>query len=460
MKSGEYEGIWWLPKKTKFKTRGKLTISSEELTLEIKGHLQDLNRILGRRPSRHVGLISGQLDDGRFITLHNSTLFFFGGSPLSTKYTVDYVFEGVHFKKIKDINSKTVTIVFKNLDEWSAISGFNFKPPFLIGDKVLVKYTNPKTIRKRIGDNMEFELHTHNTHGGIHFPVHEIHLKQESFLKIHSRSNMTLQEITEVIRSLQNFFTFALGVPFHPVSMALEIDGSIIPKKDYNVKYADLIYRTITSTLPESKIHESRVYFRYPEIKRRLSSILTNWFEKKEDLEPIFRLYFATIYNRNMYLEQEFLYLAHAIEAYHRLTMKNYDLPKRQHKNRLKIIERSLPTRYKDWTVDKLQFSNEPTLNTRLLEIIQKYSYVLGNSSSTNAENFTKKFRWTRNYLTHYDNMLRDKSLKGSKLGEFNHKLGMILDLILLSEIGFKKNEIKSKLQNKMRNYGIRKIIE
>ena len=54
----------------------------------------------------------------------------------------------------------------------------------------------------------------------------------------------------------------------------------------------------------------------------------------------------------------------------------------------------------------------------------------------TNAAN-------TRNYLTHYDPKLKDKSVRNEELYNLIKKLELLAELCLLTEIGFSSKELK-----------------
>ena len=47
--------------------------------------------------------------------------------------------------------------------------------------------------------------------------------------------------------------------------------------------------------------------------------IIRRWFEYHERLEPALNLYFAVIFNRSLYSNHRFLFLAQALEVYHRI---------------------------------------------------------------------------------------------------------------------------------------------
>jgi hypothetical protein len=191
--------------------------------------------------------------------------------------------------------------------------------------------------------------------------------------------------------------------------------------------------------------------FTFKDISDRFEVFLRNWFEKADLLEPVYNLCFGTLYNPRMYLEHKFLNMVQAIEAYHRRTMKNFELTEEQHKKRIEEILNAVPLEHKDWLENKLAYSNEPNLRKRLKEILEKFADVLDEFIPDN-DSFIHKVATTRNYLTHYDERLKELSVEGEELYHFTQKLKILLEICLLKELGFTSDNIKS-LISKNRRY-------
>jgi hypothetical protein len=180
-------------------------------------------------------------------------------------------------------------------------------------------------------------------------------------------------------------------------------------------------------------------------IKDEFNTILRKWFAKAEVLSPIFNLYFGMLYNSDMYLEQKFSNLIQAIESYHRRTRINTEIEPDEHRKRITSIIESIDTQYKEWLENRLTYSNEPHLRRRLSELIDECGKLINISSSKKKKSFISKVCDTRNYFTHDDVSLTDKSAKGIELLHICSKLKIILEFNLLKEIGF-SNELAFKL--------------
>jgi hypothetical protein len=125
--------------------------------------------------------------------------------------------------------------------------------------------------------------------------------------------------------------------------------------------------------------------------------------------------------------------------------MKNYELEEDQDKKRMLEIINSIPTEYREWLEGRLTYSNEPTLRRRLREIFDKYSDVLSKYIE-NKDDFMNKVVVTRNYLTHYDAHLKEHAADGEELYHISEKLRLLIEICLLTELGFDPIKIKTLL--------------
>ena len=456
MKFGDYEGTWWLPDDPKQKIPGKLIISSEDIILELKGSFatrSDFYKI--------YDIILGKLDNAKTITLHDCFLFSSGSTEgiHRSRYNTHYIFEGVHFHRKKDIKFHEIRLVFDHLNEWIGKSNFDIGDYFS-SDNIEIKYTNTPPIKNKINSNLELEVFSGLNRGSLHFPVTEINLKQTSYIGIKSKKLLSLDETIKIVGGLQNFLTFALNCVVKPLFIGANFNKKNTTRGQFDPEFCDITYLTVTSTLPTSSFNRTRVYFQLSEVEDKIGKLLNNWLKLESKLDVVTQSYFTIIYSSVMYNTQKFLYLAKSIEGYHRLTMNNQVISKSEHKKRIKEIRDSLPLQHKKIVMEKLSFLNEPTLNTRLLEIVDKFDFVLGKSTTKKVEKFTQIFRHTRNSNTHLGTNVGKKKLNDSQMTKFNLRLLIMLEMIFLDYIGFTNNEIKLKMKNRIRYTFLKQIIE
>ena len=175
----------------------------------------------------------------------------------------------------------------------------------------------------------------------------------------------------------------------------------------------------------------------------------------------MFDLYFSTLYNPHLYTESTFLSLIQAIETYHRRRFGGkYQADKKYkenlYRNFIEAIPESTNRDFKQSLINgKLKYANEYSLRKRLKELIK---YLIGNDlgflvNKASYKAFINKVYNTRNYLTHYDESLRRKAVKGNELFTLTVRLRAILEIFLLEELGFKPDSIREIILN---NRGLR----
>ena len=124
--------------------------------------------------------------------------------------------------------------------------------------------------------------------------------------------------------------------------------------------------------------------------------------------------------------------------------------PRAIHRKKLKEIYDTTPKDYLAWLKTVLGFTNRKTLAMRLKEITDIYPEVV-KARSGNQTRFIKNVKDTRNYYTHYDPSLEGKAAMGGRLRGLSVTLGLLLEGILLHEIGFEITRVKEIQKNRKR---------
>ena len=178
-------------------------------------------------------------------------------------------------------------------------------------------------------------------------------------------------------------------------------------------------------------------------------------FGNLKEIEPIINLFLESFYSINeKFNENKFLNMIHALETFHRRLRKNNVLNKKDFKLKISSILFAVPEEQKDWLKERLNFANEPTLNSRLTELISEIiDYKIIQKIIVNENIFIKQIRDTRNYYTHYNSSLEKKALKGSNLYYSTMKLRVILIIHLLLLLGLKKEAIEKIIERNEHKY-------
>ena len=404
IKEFEYKGKWWLPDKPEEQISGTLKYSP------VNGAILDLIESFKKNRDRNLllqpDIILGNSSDDEEITLHKCFETSFNISSrgfTSSSFYANIVIIGQHFPKPKDIKFRNLSVNYQYFEEWSKIGVFSYhRNPGETFKKYEVKYEAPEPVEAKI-DNFKISFaHNFNVSGDW---LREVNLKRTTFIKIEPEHELHFEEYQNILYHLQNFLSLATMRAIYPLSIkaTTEQNKIISPFSNGKLHYPsiDIFYNVMGKEDLSKKLTHYDMLFTFEDISGQFETYIQNWFGKADKLKPVYDLFFGTLYNPSMYLEQKFLSLVQAIETYHRRTMKNFELPEEKHEKRIKEILDTAPEMYKNWLRWKLKYTNEPPLKQRIKDILEAYSEVLDGFIS-DKKSFVDKTVDTRNYLTHY----------------------------------------------------------
>jgi len=428
-----YDGLWWHPENPEKKISGALNFTLDDgAKLNLIGSFGTVSDFFQGDIERHDAIL-GISPAGHKISIYNSikinSKYSASGFTVDS-YIVPLVFIGEHFNKLNDVKFKSLNIVYSHLDAWVNISGFKFE---LEPNEYTIKYKKPDSVCATLRDcNVSIGFNVSGPDWSI--VQKSTRINQESVITIDFMVEKTFDECLDVIYLMQNFLSLGVGEPVKP----LEIKGFLDKKSSPHG--IEILYTNNYIRMPVRDIIPPHMIFNLNDISEKFEEYLNNWFENAELLKPVYDLYFGTLYNQRMYQEQQFLSLVQAIESYHRRRFKSWELPPSDHDQRLKKIYDSTPDEHKEWLKGKLNYSNESNLRKRLKEIFKRYPSIV----LINRNKFINDVVNTRNYLTHYDNKLKNVAITDEKgLYNVTEKLKNLIEICLFTELGFNDDEIK-----------------
>lgn len=433
-----YKGIWFLPENENNEVEhisGNLTFSKDNGSfLTLLGALEEhRNSDLSHDPEFILGLTS----DGKKITLfkcfeYSRTMNFPGMQ--TCKYLPLYILIGKHFKKREELEFYSIKASFKNLDLW--LGKYGFKNISYLNYNLLVEYESPEPINFKINDTLsgiiKFNLST-----PLNRNILKATIEQNAELTIESQIKKPFFDILNDLMYFQNFLTLGTFETAYPFSIKLIQEEN--EEENYEV---DLIYKPNFSFSVNEKKHLLEFLFTFQDIEDKFEEIICRWFELKYKIEPVVLLLLDSFHNKGKFTENRFLNIVQALETYHRRFKKNEVRSKEEHKKMVNEIIDSVEDSKKTWLKEKLSFSNEPSLHNRLSELLDSFSIETIDKIIKDKEQFIKDSKNSRNYYTHYDEILERKALKDDKLFRLTEKLKIVLITVILLETGFSEEQI------------------
>jgi hypothetical protein len=96
-----------------------------------------------------------------------------------------------------------------------------------------------------------------------------------------------------------------------------------------------------------------------------------------------------------------------------------------------------------DWLREKLRYSNEINLRRRLKGLFAEFSYIFDDLLPDRKRTINAIYD-NRNYLTHYDPAARNRALKGARLLFLVEVLKLLIQVVLMRELGLAESSIKT----------------
>lgn len=287
-----------------------------------------------------------------------------------------------------------------------------------------------------------------------------VNLQGSKFLQITSNKSLNLEAYMSISRKLISILSLLQGQYENITFIELFFDADELNENtvDERIRY---YFRPLKKSR-NSPVKYSNYRFYYSEIREQFQSILSLFFEKYEILSEIVQVYIGDI-EKNPFVETRFLNSVRSLEIYSRNlseVAENIDLEIEEARLLLKeVLKKNFSDNQKvlKYFSSKIDYKSETNLNARISKTIKlltpkiKHNLIKkeNKTMSKSISSFTSYLVQTRNYHTHGDS---NKS-KYTTLIEGNYelfimskKLTLIIEFLLLSEVGLDKDFITETL--------------
>ena len=439
------KGHWWLPGDDPENAMfGVLTFDPQGYTeLVLAGFLP------GDPP-----IILGVSDQGKAITLVNCQVTIVD-KPVGayswrySKFHYAVILRNHHFVREEDIVFECIRVNYAGLDNWAATDktweGVSADEYFRTRPDVK-STVNPVSV---VLDDFELSIRRKFLRGVDLWKSPAI--QRDADIQFLPVSTWGIEETLSNIFQMKIFLSLVMGTSTWPVSV--EAINSAATSKSITVHY-----NPRTSFVNQYWMREDYMYFTLEKQRKNVEECLRIWFSNYKKLELVLDLYNRCISN-NLVAEDNFLIYAKAVEVFHRIKHDQPFIDKAKYNEIRRAIVSSLPEYFPDTQKEKrhrlvqrmdsaLEYANGLSLRGRLKDIRDKYQQ--------NSDLLFRDFRSladiivdTRNYLTHYDETGSPKAKEGLyALGYMSMRLRYILELCLLTELGFDESDLQAMVSN------------
>ena len=455
----EYRGLWWLPNNPELQLSGEVKFTHSEyilLEISVKSDEQDREyfEIYKLFTIDEPPIIHGLSDIGAKITLYKVIECLEGPAYVGyrkLRLYIHYIFVGKHFFNVESLKFSSMKLNLTYLEKWMC-------PRF---ERKFVKACDsPKGTREtiiRAIDIKEYETKVEKidakikifcglTSGGGSFS--QMRLSYLTNLSVESKKEETFDWFEDKLSKLQHLFTLLVGIPVYPTFVRFygkTIDESL--ERD-----VQLFYIIHNSQLIE-EIQFNDMLTTFPKVENHLSTCIEKWFIKSDSLQSIYMLFFATLSDKMMYMEQRFLSRVQALESFHRTVYGNDAkyVSDSEYENILNSLKCAIPEgtndNLKKKLVHTLKHGNQFSLRTRLKQLINFCWEECFENFTPKKSRFIQLVTDTRNYLTHLDDETKGEIADGIELYLLNERLKYLLFILFLNELDIQKKDVYSFLK-------------
>jgi hypothetical protein len=393
------------------------------------------------------------------VTLFNCNGLGIEHSPLGVSeitLNAHQILKGLHVRDAETSVFRSARISFRGLEAWMHIYGFDIK-----GESDSQNY---EIVYKRPSD-LTFEL-PENTNGALsfwnsrpYFPGPEIKLLQDNYLRLDFEQPQSFEIISKLAWKFQRLLTLLIWQKTTIKWFFMEVDPKVGAQPNLEDEVisneVQVFHRQASFGSEEDEIH----LFPFHSILPSLEIMITRWYQLEEDIRPIIDILYTNIGASNEYVQNNFLNMVQAVEAYHRRRLQDtVGLKKANSAQVMRILNLISDDMDKEWLRPRLDFSYEPSLRNRLKTLFEDHGDVIVVDLKENKKGLGILINFIvekRNYFTHYDPSLEKKDVDIGKLIQCVDVLKMLLTVLLLKEMGLTEDFIRTSImQHKKFRFG------
>lgn len=441
-------GVWWLPSNPVRKISGLVSFDpTGELDIELDGTLRE-EIPKGTYQHFNAPIIYGETLDGKACTLvdaHESSFQTHSPGGATSKLFFNQLVIGPQHIDPANTTYESAIIDISDFCGWMHRDPFAHDNAASTDGKQTITYSMPSIIEINVPDlsatiSIESALNTV-------MEYQQRTLTHRDSIRIKPTQQQRLDWYIKAIFRLRVLWSLLIGRPVIILAARLCTSAKIFPEHGgkRHREYVDICFKQ-QGTAPEKELLPPEIPFTYPQLAQDFPAILNIWFAKAADLATLSGLFFGTTVNRGMPVEFEFLSLIQALESYHRTQGMNKYVAATVYegiKSALtSAIPNNTPTDLRDALSGRIKYGNEYSLRKRLDLTLELVPTELTNEITLGNSSFVAQVVSTRNYLTHRDETQKDNVLDFRGMINASVSLRILVQFLLLMEIGIKPNTI------------------
>lgn len=438
-----FQGYFWLPGSLK-QVPGICSCSIKgRIELSILGAFTDeLRQSIPPDPSEFEKIL-GISENGQPVTLLSCFIknwsFNLSGIP---KYTihVHILLIGVSFEKDEQVKFDSINFHSEVIDQWFGITGLYTNLDFK-SEEIVIKYKRPSGFKCQLSNGYTLSM-DFAWKGPSSRKINKAEITQKCYLKLRAPQKIPLKEFIVLLNRINNLISFCVDQisPLSEVKAYADDLTQLINGKSYEVPIDIYFESSISGKVKLSEARSPFSFIPYKAMESSFGEYVSRWLKLYDNVAPSLNLFFIAKSDRDIYLDNRFLILIQGLESFHRRTSNITELSQKVYNEMGEKLLASVTGNAQKWVRKKLEYGNEPSLRTRIKNLLTNYEKLFG--SKKTCKQIVNDIVNTRNYLTHYDSKLKSKSCSGGKLYSLCLILEILYQVKIASHIGFNNNEI------------------
>lgn len=349
-------------------------------------------------------------------------------------FSVAMVVKGRHYGSYAEIKFDQVYLDFAYMHEWLEGRGVQLKQEE--NDKIVLDKPSGEERISTTGRGYAVVRQSSLESG---FDAEGVRLSSRERLSCRFDEPWSLDRVHELIIDLQWLMSLAVGLPVPVTGLTgLSNDWQITIGDKKLSKPMDFFIHWPGWDTRHRNPYRWDMLFTVSAFSDGLGPALARWRDYRQKHHAVLSCYFSTIFNRHLYANHEFLFLAHALELYHQIHFDGSYQSAADFKTRIDKIAAIVPDKDEAiWLRERLAGANHKTLADRLRELITAKKSLLGDLVP-DPERFVLRVKDTRNYYTHYDEGLRrnGRVAEDADLYEITQAMRALLEVCFLQDLG------------------------
>jgi ApeA N-terminal domain 1 len=268
----------------------------------------------------------------------------------------------------------------------------------------------------------------------------------------------SLDAIDRAVEALQDFIVFSSGRPSYVE--ALEVSS---PAKDPSASRPQRrpfkIVRRPSADVGRVRRGGLRPLILNPATLDEGADIVRTWFDLRDQLGPVWRLFFSTLVDIDLTPESLLLNLTAFAEGYHRTLHDVRPLSEKDAQTAVAAMLDAIPDDQREVFLGPLKYANSQSQRARIRWLAKRATEVIDAIEGIGAwdldlRRFTSEVTDTRNWLTHWGDR-GPHVQEGAELSRLASQLYLVLVVNILIDLGLDVDAAASQVATRLKAIGL-----